>query len=52
MKTVSFKALVAKYVALNFFILTAVFFIIPMYPWWFFLVVGVVSKIYQLSVSS
>jgi len=52
MKTVPFKALIAKYIALNFFVLTAVFFVIPMYPWWFFLVVGAVAKIYQLSVSN
>jgi len=49
MKESSFKALVLKYISLNFFILAALFAFVPMYPWWFFAGIGGVMKIYQLS---
>ena len=52
MKEVPFKSLVVKYLALNFLILSVVFLLIPMYPWWFFLGISGVLKIYQLSLQN
>jgi len=51
MKEISFKALVLKYISLNFFILAVLFAFVPLYPWWFCAGVGGVLKIYQLSIS-
>jgi hypothetical protein len=46
MRDKSFKEWVHYFITLNLFLMAVLMFFVPVYPWWFFVGLGIVSKVF------